>query len=168
MAGSVSRVLEVTVVRAAPADTFDLRQRVLRPHQRRDEMALPGDDAPDTAHFCALDTTGGIVGTGSVRREAPVWKPRADDAWRLRGMATEPSVRSRGVGSSVLRAVVDHVAAFGGGLLWCHARLPAVDFYSRAGFEARGSPWDDPQIGPHVVMWREVLPSTGSAMPLER
>jgi len=48
------------------------------------------------------------------------------------------------------------VSSRGGGLLWCNARVPAVAFYERAGFEVRGEPWDEPHIGPHVAMLRRV------------
>ena len=67
-------------------------------------------------------------------------------------MATAEDRRRRGMGGAVLAAVIAHVRGHGGGLLWCNARLPAVPFYRRAGFEARGDSWEDPQIGPHIVM----------------
>ena len=80
----------------------------------------------------------------------------AEPAWRLRGMATAEPMRSSGVGTAVLAAVVDHVQSNGGGLLWCNARLPAVPFYERNGFTTRGESWVDPDIGPHVAMERTV------------
>jgi len=74
-------------------------------------------------------------------------------------MATAPEWRRRGVGSALLAAVIDHVATNGGGLLWCNARLGALGFYERAGFQARGDAWEEPVIGPHVAMWRFVAPA---------
>ena len=97
-----------------------------------------------------------VKGTASVRREAPPWAPDQSDAWRLRGMATSEGHRGRGIGGEVLAAVIAHVAGHSGGLLWCNARLPAVDFYRRAGFETRGEAWEEPDIGPHVAMARVV------------
>ncbi len=64
--------------------------------------------------------------------------------------------RGEGAGALVLDALVAHVAAHDGGLLWCNARTPVRSFYERAGFVARGEEWVDPEIGPHVVMWRRV------------
>ena len=164
--------------------TFDLRRRVLRPHQEIGEIALPGDDDPDTAFFAVRDATSGeILSTASVRHEAPPWDLRARrnpdhpgpgcgpevprvarsaagsegaDAWRLRAMATEERVRGQGLGRRVLEAVIDHVAATGGGLLWCSARIGAVSFYERAGFTTSGEPYQEPVIGTHVLMWRTV------------
>lgn len=145
------------MVRRVAVDlTLPLRQQVLRPHETLDQLRLPGDDAPDTAHFAAVDDAGEVKGTASVRREAPPWAPDQAGAWRLRGMATSEGHRGRGIGGEVLAAVITHVAGHGGGLLWCNARLPAVDFYRRAGFEARGEAWEEPDIGPHVAMARLV------------
>jgi GNAT superfamily N-acetyltransferase len=148
----------VHVERVEAARTFPLRQRILRPHETLEELALPGDDDPDAGHFAAIDDDrdarepGAVIGTASVRRDPPPWALDDTTAWRLRGMATEEGRRSEGVGGAVLSAVIDHVAAHGGGLLWCNARTPAQRFYERAGFTTRGESWVDPVIGPHVVM----------------
>jgi GNAT superfamily N-acetyltransferase len=131
-----------------PAETADLRRRVLRGGR---PVALPGDDEP-AFHLGAFDEDGVLLGTGNVRRDPAPWDPGAP-AWRLRGMATDPAHRSRGVGALVLEGLVAHARAEGGGLLWCNARIPAQAFYERAGLVARGEPWEDPEIGPHVVMW---------------
>ncbi len=61
--------------------------------------------------------------------------------------------------------MIAHVAEHGGGMLWCNARLPALPLYRRAGFAEAGEPWDDPELGPHVVMWRAVAPLTPRVPP---
>jgi GNAT superfamily N-acetyltransferase len=149
--------MTVQVERVTAAETFSLRQRVLRPHQPIEETAFPGDDEPDSGHFAAFDTkadlaTRVVLGTASVLREAPPWPTDDGPAWRLRGMATAEARRGEGIGAAVLAAVIDHVRANGGGLLWCNARLLAVDFYRRAGLVTRGESWDEPFIGPHIAM----------------
>lgn len=149
--------MTLQIERVAAADTFWLRQRVLRPHETVEELSLPGDDDLDTGHFAALDA-GVVVGTASVRREAAPWAPEVSPSWRLRGMATTEDRRSQGVGTAVLEAAIDHVRAHGGGLVWCNARVPAVRFYQRAGFVTRGQAWEEPVIGPHVAMQIMVEP----------
>jgi GNAT superfamily N-acetyltransferase len=133
--------------------TWPLRQRVLRPHLTVRDVSFPGDDAPDSAHVVAVLPDGTVVGTASVMREAAPWGAAG---WRLRGMATDEAVRGRGIGSRLLAAVIDHVRAHGGGLLWCNARVPAVGLYERGGLCTRGEVWEEPRIGPHIVMWRLV------------
>jgi predicted GNAT family N-acyltransferase len=129
-----------------------LRQVVLRPGQAPESCVYPGDDVADTVHLGALDDAGRVVAIASLYRE-----DRAGGAaggWRLRGMATDPGVRGAGHGAAVLAASIDHVAAAGGSELWCNARMPAVGFYRRAGFEVVSDEFEVEGIGPHVVMVR--------------
>jgi GNAT superfamily N-acetyltransferase len=153
------------IQRVPAATTFPLRQQILRPHQRLDEVVLPGDDDPLTSHFAALDDNARVVGTASVRPEQPPWSPVGGQSWRLRGMATTENLRRQGVGTALLAAVVEQVTASGGSLLWCNARIPAVGFYRRAGFRTWGEPWEEPQIGPHIVMYRSMDYEAGADPP---
>lgn len=150
----------VSVQAVAASVTFPLRQQVLRPHQRVEEMTWPGDDDQMAWHVAARTEDGTVVSVASVRPEPPPWAPGPSGAWRLRGMATAEGWRGRQVGAQVLDAVVGHVAAQGGGLLWCNARQRAVPFYLRAGLVTRGQPWVEPDIGPHIAMEMQVAPAT--------
>jgi GNAT superfamily N-acetyltransferase len=147
---------QLRVRRCGADDVIGLRQSVLRPHLSAAEATYASDFAPATAHFCAEDGAGRVVSVASLLREAPAWKAGVPGPWRLRGMATAPDWRGRGAGSAVLAAVFDHVAASGGGLLWCNARLGAVDFYRRAGMTTTGEPWEEPVIGPHIAMCLDI------------
>jgi hypothetical protein len=175
--------MDVTVEQVAPVETYELRQKVLRPHQTVAEMGFEKVDKPTTGCYAVRDTdTGEIVSTASAQPEIPPWDPAAplhaeraahlpadipqaaiaaagpdnEYAWRLRAMATAEHVRSQGLGELVLDAVVEHVVRSGGRLLWCNARIRAVPFYERAGFATLGEFWDEPMVGPHIVMWRVV------------
>ena len=139
-------------IRRVSADaTAALRQQVLRPHQTIEDLVRRSEGDTDARYFAAVDH-GEMIGTASLRPEAPPWAPDQQPAWRLRGMATAEGWRGYGVGTAVLGAVVDHVRSEGGGLLWCNARIPAVPFYERAGLETRGDVWQEPLIGPHIAM----------------
>ncbi|HEV2362118.1 MAG TPA: GNAT family N-acetyltransferase [Acidimicrobiales bacterium] len=178
----MERAGEVVVEVVEPSSTFSLRQRVLRPHQTVAEMNMVGDDDPRSACLAIRDDDGEIVATGSVRPESPPWVPGSptheshsshapydppsaavtaagdgyESSWRLRGMATDAGLRNAGLGARILAAAIDHVAENGGGLLWCSARIGAVSFYERAGFQRLGETYDEPHIGTHTVMWRTV------------
>jgi len=152
--------VDYTVQAVPAAATWALRRQVLRPTRADTELALPDDDGPSTGTYAALDRDSTVV---SSARVAPSPRPPILEAasasgpvWRLRGMATRPDLRGQGIGARVLGRAITHVAEHGGGVLWCNARLPARSLYHRAGFVEAGEPWDDPEIGPHVVMWREV------------
>jgi GNAT superfamily N-acetyltransferase len=160
---SVARV-EFRLDRVPAADTWELRRSVLRPLQSPGELALADDDAPSTATFAAIDEDGRTVGTGRVALGPPPSSladqvPGDPPAWRLRGMATREDARHAGVGTAVLGRIIRHVGEHGGGLLWCNARVPALSLYRRAGFDGHGQAWEDPEIGPHLVMWRMVEPT---------
>jgi GNAT superfamily N-acetyltransferase len=146
----------VTVGRVAAEETWPLRRRVLRPHHATDAVVLGGDEHPLAAHFGARGEGGAVVGVATVTPEACPWAPEREGAWRLRGMATDEAARGTGVGRSVLRAALDHVRASGGRLVWCNAREGAVPFYEREGFAAGGGRYVDPEIGPHLPMWRDL------------
>jgi GNAT superfamily N-acetyltransferase len=113
------------------------------------------DDDPRTATFAARTPDGEVVGTAVVFPEPCPWLPDRPDAWRLRGMATDPTRRSQGVGAEILATALAHIEAEGGRLVWCKARLPARRFYERAGFRAHGDPWDS-EFGPHISMWLDL------------
>jgi GNAT superfamily N-acetyltransferase len=155
---------DVTVERVAADVTYPLRQLVLRPGRPPATARFDIDDEPSTASFAARTPDDEVVATAVVYPERCPWFPDRRDAWRLRGMATAPDYRGRGIGTRVLRAALAHVAASGGGIVWCNARVPARRLYERAGFTAHGAPWEDPEIGPHIAMWLD-LGGAGGAPP---
>lgn len=143
----------VRVVAVPGEDTHDLRERVLRPGQSPQELVYPGDDHPDALHAAVRDPADGgpLVGVATVAPEGHPTDPRPGD-WRLRGMATAPEARGRGVGAALLDACLDHARAHGGRRVWCNARMTAEGFYLRAGFIPEGARFDIPGLGEHVVM----------------
>ena len=49
-------------------------------------------------------------------------------------MATDPAVRGTGAGRALVVEGLARVAARGGDLVWCDARVAAAGFYERMGF----------------------------------
>jgi predicted GNAT family N-acyltransferase len=142
--------------------TRELRRSVLRPNLTRDQ-ALPGDDLADAVHFAVLEGGSAVSACWVVPAECP-WRPEDRPAWQLRQMATAESVRGRGLGSSVVTAVVGFITANGGGVLWCNARERAVPMYARSGFGGEGAIFTDERHPiPHLRMWRRVVGQTGAA-----
>jgi predicted GNAT family N-acyltransferase len=138
--------------RITAPETYELRQRVLRPQQAVGDMAFPGDDAPGAAHFGAFAGEV-LVGVASITPQGRSG-PAEPGLYRVRGMATAPEVRGGGYGGSLLEACLDHARGQGGNLVWCNARTTVADFYRRFGFQPEGDPFELPGIGPHVVMTR--------------
>lgn len=70
-------------------------------------------------------------------------------------MAVLPGYRKRGVGSQLLRCLVDQAALHKLHQVVLHAQAPTVEFYRRAGFEVEGAPFLEAGIE-HVAMVRNV------------
>jgi GNAT superfamily N-acetyltransferase len=142
-------------IRVGPADLAavrELRHAHLRPNQSPEDLVYAGDDAPDALHVGAFDGDR-LIGIASITREPP---PGADDpaAWRVRGMATVPELRGRGIGGRLLETCLAHARSCGGSVVWCNGRVAARTFYERHGFEVVRGPFEVAGIGPHLELRR--------------
>lgn len=76
--------------------------------------------------------------------------------WQLRGMAVAPDVRSSGIGSVLLAEALRRATQGGGTGAWANARLPALNFYERAGLHTVGDGFD--HVGsPHRRIARSLV-----------
>ena len=130
-------------------DTYQLRWRVLRPHQNISEMAYPFDDHPKAFHGGALNNQN-IIGIVSL------YPMDMDDSesfahWRLRGMAVLPEHQGAGIGRQLVLNCLEYAKNNGAQSIWCNARTKALDFYLRLGFKREGDEFDISGIGPHYV-----------------
>lgn len=151
------------------AEVRPLRRRVLRPGQPEAASLFPHDEDPLAVHVAVRPRPGApAVAVGSLLPEDPPqwlasWPgvPAVPWAgapgarwWRIRGMATAPRWRGRGLGGSVLEVLLARARAAGGGAVWCNARVTALSLYRRAGFHEAGEIFEVAAIGPHLTMWR--------------
>jgi predicted GNAT family N-acyltransferase len=145
------------IIDEVPAqETYSLRGAVLRPDGG--EITWAGDEDPATFHLAARTSDGRVVGVVRFSPAPCPWRSDAAAPWQLRGMATDPAVRGAGAGRALLVDGLARVAARGGDLVWCNARVPAAGFYERRGFAVVTEPFDTPGIGPHVGMVTAVPP----------
>lgn len=162
-----ARGLHFEITPVGAEQTVPLRQRLLRPGSSLAACRFETDATPAALHLACF-VGDEVVGIASVHAEPPPWDrgdagPDAHDGardmgtWRLRGMATMPELRRRGVGRWLAAACMQHALDAGGTLVWCNARVTATGFYRALGFEARGEVFDIPAAGgPHVTMWRQL------------
>ncbi|MCS6789866.1 MAG: GNAT family N-acetyltransferase [Bacteroidia bacterium] len=133
-----------------------LRWQVLRPGLPPEAAYFPGDEDRETLHFAALTEEGEVVGVASYFSE--VYEPlyQGTRMYRLRGMATHPDwQRQAGIGTLLLRRSLSFLKAQGIEVVWCYARIEAVAFYQKNGFqrwEAAGQ-IDIPGVGLHEVWY---------------
>ena len=135
-------------------DTYPLRLMVLRPGGVEEDTHFPNDRLEDAFHLAAqVDEQ--LIAVASFypekRKELIGWKQ-----YRLRGMATHPEFVGRGTGKRLILFALDHLKAQHADLVWCNARLGAVEFYEKVGFEKLGEQLEIEGIGPHYLMHRRV------------
>ena len=148
----------VTVGEVPAEVTYALRGAVLRPGGG--EIAWAGDEDPRTFHLAARSHDGTVVGVVRFSPAPCPWRD-AGAPWQLRGMATDATVRGSGAGRALVDDGMVRIAARGGDLVWCDARVTAAGFYERMGFTVVTEPFEKPGIGPHVGMFRDVTPADG-------
>jgi GNAT superfamily N-acetyltransferase len=142
------------VRRVHAADVIDVRWAILRPGFPRESAFFEGDAAAETQHFGAFDA-GQIAGVASIYRALLPERPEWTEAWQLRGMATLPEVRGKGLGKALVQACVDAAWGAGAKVLWCNARVAAAEFYARQKWTIVGKEFDIPTVGPHYRMMVE-------------
>lgn len=147
----------VEIVEITPADTHALRRRILRDGTASDQVEWDGDDESDTVHLGAL-VDGELVAISSWMRRRYPDRP-ADDAFQLRGMATDPTHRGSGVSAELLRHGLARCESAGASLVWARARVAALSFYVRHGFEPVGPEYTDLTTG---LAHRDILHPVGS------
>ncbi|WP_333985892.1 GNAT family N-acetyltransferase [Burkholderia orbicola] len=126
-----SQGVRFTICAVRAEETYPLRAAILMAGDE-EGSALHGDHAPTTLHFAVRDNDT-IVAVASVCKEGQSGGSNAE-AWRLRGMAVHPSVRSLGFGRLLVNLSIRHVREQRGTLLWCTARESAYQFYEMLGF----------------------------------
>jgi predicted GNAT family N-acyltransferase len=105
-------------------------------------------------HALALGPQEAVIGTGRLTPDG-----------RIGRMAVAREWRRRGVGSAILRALLDEARARGCVRVELHAQVHALSFYEKHGFTARGAEFLEAGI-PHRVMALELRP--GGAPPQSR
>jgi predicted GNAT family N-acyltransferase len=108
------------------------------------EQGIPADlewdgADPDATHAVAYNRLGQPLGTGR-------WLEHVPGTAKVGRMAVLPAVRGTGVGAQVLDALMQSARQHGYRQVLLHAQAAAVGFYRRAGFSARGAPFEEAGI----------------------
>jgi GNAT superfamily N-acetyltransferase len=146
----------------AAAQACLVRAEVLRPHWNPVQCSFPMDDDPRTLHLGGF-VEGELAGVASFIAEAHPQltqeiglAPYPQYFFKLRGMATREAYQGQGIGSAVLSEGLFELRLRGVRALWCNARISAHRFYLMHGFQDWGEEFDNPPVGPHIVMWTQL------------
>jgi predicted GNAT family N-acyltransferase len=103
------------------------------------ELELDEKD-PDAFHILARSDTEEPVGTGRILQSGQIGR-----------MAVLPQWRGKGVGKTILQALLDHAVGTGMKTVFLNAQIQAVPFYQSHGFVVTGDEFMDAGI-PHLRM----------------
>lgn len=144
--------LEIREIEAQ--DTYSIRQTVLRPGKPISECHFSGDYDDGTFHLGIYQNLN-LIGVASFMKNSnPFFENHSQ--FQLRGMAILPNFKTKGYGSLLLKEGeqkidLEQKAA----MLWFNARITAVDFYKKHGYQCIGSTFEVPGVCEHIVMFKK-------------
>jgi predicted GNAT family N-acyltransferase len=117
----------ITIEQIRPEHTWRLRQEILYPELKLNEMAMEEDN--HGYHFGAFKDNK-IVAVVSLFQKGT--------DFQFRKFAVANDVQGIGIGKTMLQYITDFAVTGGGTRIWCNARDTAVAFYAKYGFVSTG------------------------------
>ena len=141
---------QVEIKKVDAEEVRPLRHSELRKGQDFSTTSYIEDYEVGTFHMaCIVDEK--IVTCASYYPEKSI-KIKSNMAYRLRGMATDSNFQRKGYASDLMQESFKELKQRDCDVVWCNARLGAVDFYKSVGFKITGDLFDIAGIGPHYYM----------------
>jgi len=157
-----------------PEEIQQLRNEVLWPHKTFENCILETDRLSTTFHFGVqidgltvatvtlqqeqsdkLDSLKGVIQDSSKGSSKGVSQGALQEKqYRLRAMAVREGYRGQGFGDAIVEAGLNHLRELGVEVVWCDARVAALNFYRRLQFEEFEEEYEIPIIGLHRFMWK--------------
>ena len=133
-------------------ETYKIRKELLRKGLPMSEE-MEGDLYDSTFHL-GVFFDNKIIGVASfMKKNNLVFK---GTQYQLRGMATSHSFQQRGLGTLLLVKGMEILKNKNVELLWCNARVSALQFYLKCGFNRVGKEFEIPLVGPHFVLYKKL------------
>ncbi len=133
--------------------TYELRKIELRKNMSLSSQ-FSGDLDADTFHL-GLFINNELVSIVSFMRSD--YKEFTEKQFQLRGMATKENYQGKGFGKMLITKSEELLKEKEVIIIWCNARIVALDFYKKQGLKIIGKEFDIPQIGGHFVMYKKLI-----------
>ena len=146
--------LKVNITKVDAEKVRPLRHSELRKGQDFSTTSLLKDYEEGTFHMACIAYEN-IVTCATFYPEKFI-KIKSDNAYRLRGIATASNFQRKGYATDLMNESFKELKNRDCDMVWCNARLVAVDFYKSAGFNIIGEIFDIEAIGPHYYMYKEI------------
>lgn len=135
-------------------DTYPIRHVVLRDGLPIESCHFEGDNDELTFHLGGfIDDKLASVASFYFKTHDHYIEPYQ---FQLRGMATLPEYQAQGLSRALLATAFPIIKRNHVKLLWCNARVGAVGFYSKMGFEKDSDIFTIEGVGPHILMHKIV------------
>lgn len=148
------RIIMFEIRKIQASETYQIRHRVLRPHQPLKECNYDTDYEDGAFHVGAF-YQGTLVSVASFcvenHPDFPIKKQ-----YRLRAMATLEDYRRLGAGRLIVGYGETLIKQLDTHLLWCKGRTSVQEYYEKLGFKVHGAVFDYPPIGPHIIMCKRL------------
>lgn len=139
---------EITITEA-----FSVRHPVLREGKPLESCHFEGDDLATTKHFGYFNNNN-LIGIISVFKKDNVFFEQSQ--FQIRGMAVLTTHQKKGIGAALVRLAEQYIESQKGRLIWMNARIIAVEFYEKSGYQIIGNSFEIPEIGTHYVMFKNI------------
>jgi len=143
----------IKVKKISVKETFPIRLEILRKN-----IALPykfdGDFNDETFHLGVFKHNTLIAVSSYMKVKHQSFQGKQ---YQLRGMATLNKYQGLGAAKLMLQEAVSILSTLKVDCLWCNARIIAVDFYKKQGFQIFGDLFEVKQIGGHYTMFKNLI-----------
>jgi GNAT superfamily N-acetyltransferase len=136
------------------AETIPVRHQVLRKGKPVESCVFDSDEDPNTFHIGAFQADK-LIGVAtyikSINSHFSIQKQ-----YQLRGMAVLDQYQGKHIGKLLLQFGEEKLHSLQVSFLWFNAREIAWAFYERNGYSKYGNTFMIPDIGKHIVMYKEL------------
>ena len=142
-----------TVQLISAGETYFIRNIVLRPGRSVKECYFLGDDAKGTFHL-GIFKDNNIIGVASFMKNSNPFFDHITQ-YQLRGMAVLPQYKGQGLGTLLLKEGELKIRKEGKEpFLWFNARVSAINFYKKHGYQNFGQKFEVPGVCEHIIMYK--------------
>lgn len=137
-------------------DTLNVRHKVLRKGRSIEECHFAGDELQTTFHLGAFEKEK-IIGVATFLMNKDIQIESIEDiklhfCYQLRGMAVLETAQGKGVGQQLLKQAEKLLKERFIKALWFNARILAVPFYEKMGYQIASDLFEIPSVGDHYKM----------------
>lgn len=134
--------------------TYPVRQVVLRLGKPLETCSFKDDELQTTIHFGLFyqDKLTGIISL--FKNNHTLFS--TENQYQIRGMAVLPEYQKSGFGKQLVQHSEKFLKSKDIPLVWFNARESAVDFYKKSGYEVVGEAFEIPDVGVHLVMFKNL------------